>query len=230
MELPYSTEVYFTFMAEYNARWTIVVIGGAVFCIASLAYILFKGDAISVLISRLIGALLGLSWIWTGLVHQIGMMAELNFMAPIYGVAWLFEGAVLIWLSIRRDSLVFQVNAGFSSKLGALISVIGLLIYPSILFFSDHELRALPLAGTAPEPTLLFTAGILLMAKNSKLYLAFFIPACGAVVSGLSAYLLGFHPDYIVFTFVLIALLVAVSKNQNVRAQKSQRSRVEGSE
>jgi hypothetical protein len=42
--------------------------------------------------ARIVGGILAVSWVWVGTTHQLGHMADLNFMAPVYGIAWIVQG------------------------------------------------------------------------------------------------------------------------------------------
>lgn len=222
MELPYSAEVYFALMAEYNDRWMAVVILGWVLSVAVLTGLIFSPILRGLNKSRVTGLFLGLAWIWIGAIHQFGMMAELNFMAPIYGVAWILQGILVIWFSADNDRVHFQFKNNFAGRVATCIALAGAVLYPLAVLAEGFDWMSLPLVATSPEPTLIFTAGILMMAQQRKVQFLFVLPVCGAVVSGLSAFLL-MHPlDYTVPVAFCFALFVVLTKNQNDHDLKNQ--------
>lgn len=195
-DLPYSIDVYFAAMAQYNADWLPAVAAGPLLAAAVLGLILRPWPGRTVASDRLIATLLGAAWIWVGAVHQIGLMASLNFMAPVYGAAWIAEGALIVLLGGAAGRLRFRFSGRGGGWLGLVVALVGLVGYPLAVLAAGVDGHGLPLVGTAPHPTALFTAGLLVMARGGLPILLFAIPLGWAGVAGLSAYLLRFPVDY----------------------------------
>lgn len=210
MELPYSLDAYFALMAAYNAEWLTMVLLAGLLAIATAALALFLPDRAANWRSRAIAGYLAAAWVWIGIVHQLGMMADLNFLAPVYGIAWIGQGILLAWTGLILGKLKFGFQPGLSGALAKTLIVFGLVIYPAILFTLDHDWKSLPLAGTAPSPTVIFTAGLLLTTRNGTPLSLFIVPLAWAAVSGLSAYLLDHAIDYTVSVAVVVALSLAL--------------------
>lgn len=225
MELPYSVEVYFAQMADYNVRWFVGVISGLILAVVMLTILVFLPLQKTSRLSRLCGFYLGLAWVWIGVFHQIDMMAELNFMAPVYGVLWIAQGGLILWFCGINEKIKFQFKNNVTGRAGLFLCLVGITFYPAGLMIVGHDWMSLSFIGTAPEPTLIFTTGLLLLAHQKNVRFLFVIPACGAGVVGLSAWLLHHPLDYLVPASVCFALLcllrehltLPVSTNQNVR-------------
>ncbi|MPZ12775.1 MAG: hypothetical protein GEU89_21655, partial [Kiloniellaceae bacterium] len=85
--LPYTVEVYFVSMANYNAAWFPTAAVATLLAVVALALALRPPPGREAAAARLILAILAAAWVWVGAVHQIRHMAALNFLAPAYGAA-----------------------------------------------------------------------------------------------------------------------------------------------
>lgn len=207
MELPYTVEVLFDTMSAYNratfpAAAVAVVLAGATVALTARPPASRPRPS-----DRLIGGTLAAGWLWVGWAHQLGTMATLNFLAPVYGVGWLIEGLLLALVATGLGKLRFDAD-GAAGRLGLALALLGAVGYPLAVLALGYDWRALPLAGTAPNPTAMFTAGLLLLARG-RLWLKLLllaIPLAWAGVAAATAHLLGFPLDFAVPAVVLIAL------------------------
>jgi len=205
MMLPYTIEVYLATLAAYNADY---------FPLSLLAWLALLGGLLAICFrlgeslwrDRVLAILLGALWLWVGLVHQREIMAALNFMAPLYGLLWAAQGGLLILLGLG-GLLRFAWPGGARGVLALFLGLAGLLLYPLCILFLGYEWQALPLAGTAPNPTAILSLAFLLMLKGRRLPLLLLLgPLAWGGVAALSAHLLSFPLDYSVLAAALLAL------------------------
>lgn len=210
MTLPYSVEVFFTLMAQYNGANFPAGPLGVVLALALLLLVVQPHLLPIAGRDRMIAVLLSAAWIWVGMLHQLDMMATLNFMAPYYGFAWIV-GGLLIGLS---GTVFGHVRFGFPQQLrgwvGAALALFGAFGYPLIVLLLGYGWAALPLVGTAPDPTAIFTVGMLLMVRDRTPLHLLLIPLAWGGVAAASAYLLRFPLDYSVTVAVLAACALAI--------------------
>ncbi len=214
--LPYSIEVFFAAMAEYNRLWfpeagLLVLAMAVVFALAARP--LPRRPEAS---ARLVGALLAAAWVWVGAAHQMQHMATLNFLAPIYGRAWIVQGALIALSCTILGRVRFRFSGDTRGRTGLVLALFGLIGYPLAVLSLGYDWRAVPLAGLAPEPTAIFTAGILAAARarngaHPPVHL-FVLPLGWAGVAGVSATLLDFPLDYT----VPVAAVAATALNMPV--------------
>jgi len=204
MSLPYSVEVFFASMAQYNHFWFPGTILAVLLLLVAFALVARPNS------SRIVGALLAVSWVWVGAAHQLQHMATLNFMAPIYGIAWIVEGVLIAFTCTVLGRLRFRFGGDFRGWTGLGLAVFGLFGYPLVALLLGISWRALPLAGMAPDPTVIFTAGILVATRERPPLHLFVIPLGWAGVAAMSAYLLNFPLDYAVSVAVLAAAVLAI--------------------
>lgn len=205
MMLPYTTEVWFAALAEYHATW---FPGPVLMMLAAVSAFVagFRGGPAG---GRAAFWFLAALWFWVGAVHQILHMASLDFMAPVYGGAWIAGGVLFAaYAGFRRDTrLIFTGDAQGQAALALVL--LGLIAYPLAGLALGYGWQSVPLAGAAPDPTAILTAGMVLALRRPPLWL-FVPPLLWAVVAGISAWLLGFPLFYAVPAAVTVALGLAL--------------------
>jgi len=215
MMLPYTIEVYFASMAAYNAGVFPAALIGLLVFVAALALVLRPPAGRADASGRIVALVLAAAWIWVGAVHQRGLMGQLDFMAPLYGIAWIAEGAGLFLMGTVLGRLRFAFIANAAAWAGLVLALLGLLGYPLAVLLLGHGWQALPVAGTAPHPTAIATAGFLLLAAAASrriiLVPLLVIPLAWGAVAAVSAHLLAFPLAYTVTASVLIALAGAIA-------------------
>lgn len=210
MMLPYTVEVYFVSMASYNATWFPVVVVGALLALAAVALALRPPAGREPAAARLIFAILAAAWLWVGAVHQLRLMATLNFLAPAYGVAWIAQGALFALYAALGRRTTFRFAGDAAGRIGLALALLGIAAYPLAVLALGHDWDGLPLAGTAPDPTAILTAGLLLAARPHPPLQLFVVPLGWAGIAAVSASLLPFPLDYSVAAAVIAAAGFAV--------------------
>ena len=210
MELPYSLDVYLTLLDSYNRDHLIFVIAGMGICLAAVACAFLSAARHSTIMKRLILSGLAICAMFIGIIHQLNLMTDFNFMAPIYSGFWVLQGFILLWLSIsRRGADLFQAPA-ISRNIGVAIAVYGIVLHPVIVHLVGNSFGlGTPLAGTAPNPTILVIAGILLTMRGIPPLVMLIFPLAWAGVSAMTAYLLSFPVDYAISIGLLMATFSA---------------------
>jgi len=187
--LPYTIEVYFASLSAYNNDliWALPL----VFFIAGgiLVALLLQVRNLSLIYLSLAAMCLSI-----GVGHQWILMGPLNFMAPVYAVAWAVAALALAVMGTRAPALGEASNA--ERVVGFSLMGMGGLVFPAAIGGWLDDWAAVPLVGIAPDPTALFVLGALLVLR-APLGL-FLLPLGWAGVSMVSGYLLDFWGDYAV--------------------------------
>ncbi|MDP2619684.1 MAG: DUF6064 family protein [Hyphomicrobiales bacterium] len=209
MSLPYTVEVFFASMAEYNRLWFPEALLAVVLMPVAFALAVRPLPGRAGVSARLAGALLAAAWVWVGWAHQLQHMAILNFMAPVYGSAWIVQGGLIALTCAVLGRVRFRFGGGVRGWTGLALALFGLIGYPIVVLLLGYGWRSVPLAGMAPDPTAIFTAGFLAAARERPPLHLFVLPLGWAGVAAVSAYLLGFPLDYAVAAAVLAAAALA---------------------
>lgn len=183
---PYDAEVLAATYAQYNdAVWPAQPVALAL-ALAALGHCvrpLPGGD-------RAIGVLLLTAWLWCGLVFFPRYLAPLDFMAPAYGWAFVFQAALLAWALVWHR-LTFRFRHDAVSWIALAVIAEALFGLPAVTALGDLGWAGARLVGVAPGPTVLFTLGLLLLAEGRRRRLLMAVPLAWCALAGVTAWALG---------------------------------------
>lgn len=187
MSLPFTPDQFFDLFAEYNhAHWP----AAAALWIASLiaAALVFRGRPPH----SQIAALLAAHWAWSGLGYHLAYFTRINPAAVLFGVLCVAEAVGIAWLGVVRAELTFAPPRSRWTPVAWALVAYGL-AYPAISAALGGSVWRAPLFAV-PCPTMIFTAGMLMLASGPVGRLAI-IPIAWSVIGGSAAWTLGVAAD-----------------------------------
>ena len=164
--------------------------------------------------SRLLCGLMAAAWFWIGCVYYGSYMAGLSWAAWIAAAAFVLQGGLLLVVGTVRNALALQYERNFHANVGIGFMLYGLFVYPATAVATGTALQSAPVIGLAPDSTLLFTLGLLLVAKNRTPLLLAILPLGLAAASGISAILIRLPADYLMLPASIAALILIIVKNR----------------
>jgi hypothetical protein len=205
--LPFTAEQFFAVFARYNsATWPAqLLLAGLAIALIPLARSGRPGA------SRLVNLGLALLWAWMGIVYHLGFFRAINPAATLFGILFILEAGVLLWLGVRRSSVTrrgvtFARRGDARGTLGGALLMYALLVYPLLNVLLDHRYPAAPTFGL-PCPTTIYTLGLLLWTRGPVPLTAAAIPLVWTIVGTSAALLLGVPQD---LGLTVAALLTAL--------------------
>lgn len=182
-------DVYYAVLAGYNEDWRwIAFISVAASVIAILA--VARADQLGhARVARATFVLLSVQWLWVGIAHQAVMMADYNFMAPVYAGFWCLGSLSFAWAALKfcPDGVTLVSPPARWPAIGFM--VLGLGLSPALVTLFGPSIAGLPWVGLAPDPTALFTAGVLMLMVPSWTWCLWTFPLLWMGVSALTAWL-----------------------------------------
>lgn len=162
--LPYSAETITAFMIGYNeSLWPVHLAATILILIAIFA--LLRPFSFS---NRLITGIFTMFWIWVGGIFYLKEFPVFDFLAPVYGMAFLLQAALFIWFSLIKNQLKFEFSTNKSSIFATLFIISALVVYPICMGFYEDSWSSYRLAGITPFATVLLTLGFLCCLKTLK--------------------------------------------------------------
>ncbi|MEM7426240.1 MAG: DUF6064 family protein [Pseudomonadota bacterium] len=203
--IPFSAEVFFASLEDYNATiWPRQIL----FLTLGLACIWFTLNP-TPRRGQMTGLILAAAWFHTGVTYHFGYFAELNFWDYLIGGVYLMQAVLLlIWLWRGKFS------APRYSPLSAALISSGLLLMPLIVFVFGRSITETGWFGTAPVPTLVVTAGALVYAAPRSLVL-WLLPALASVAALVPAVSLPLYEDVFAGLVLAVFLWLLTSANKN---------------
>lgn len=183
---PYDAEVLAATYAQYNdAVWPAQPVALVLALVAlGLCWRPLPGG------DRAVGVLLLAAWLWCGLVFFPRYLAPLDFMAPAYGWAFVFQAALLAWVLVWHRT-AFRFRADAVSWLALAVIAEALFGLPAVTALGNLGWSGARIVGVAPGPTALFTLGLLLLAEGRRRWLLLAVPLAWCALAGVTAWELG---------------------------------------
>jgi Family of unknown function (DUF6064) len=189
--IPFTIEQFFQVFEKYNQ---------AIYPIQFLL-ILVAVVVISLAASRkpsrnkIISGLLGLLWLWTGIVYHLIFFTTISPPAYLFGTLFILQGLLVLYQGVARNRLSFSVSRRFDGILGAVFIAYALVIYPLIGYSLGRIFPSTPTFGT-PCPTTIFTFGLLMCADRKISLSLLIIPVLWSIIGTSAALSFGVKEDF----------------------------------
>ncbi|HEX3233976.1 MAG TPA: DUF6064 family protein [Gemmatimonadales bacterium] len=190
MRLPFDTHQFFSVFVRYNtAVWPAqVALTLAALCAVALALWPRRGS------DRTIAVILGVLWLWMGVVYHLVFFRSINPAAVVFGILFILEGVLLIVFGGWLGRLRFAWTPTISGLLGAALISYALLVYPTLTLVLGHQYPAAPTFGL-PCPTTIVTLGLLALTSSRPPLSVLAIPLLWSAVGVSAAVQLGIWED-----------------------------------
>jgi hypothetical protein len=139
---------------------------------------------------RIIGAVLAAGWLWCGLVFFPRYLAQLDFMAPVYGWVFAAQAALLSWALVWRPA-AFRAAPGIAGVAALALAAAAIFGLPLVSGLGEAGSAAARIVGLAPGPTVLFTLALLLLVEGRAPRLLSAIPLLWCGVAAVTGWVLG---------------------------------------
>ncbi len=203
MGLPFTVDEFFQLFEDYNlAIWPVPVVA-YVFGVAAVLYAA-RGTQYS---DSIVCTVLGLFWLWMGVVYHIGFFAAINKVAYAFGALYVIQGALFLVIGAFRGRLSFGFQPNAFCAAGALFILYAMVVYPLLNILLGHAYPRSPGFGVAPCPTTIFTFGLLLWTNSQVPKHILVVPALWSLIGFSAVVKLGVLED----TGVLLAGVVGTA-------------------
>lgn len=215
--LPFTAETLFASLAQYNrALWPLPPIG----LLLGLAAVLLVLRPMQHS-DRMIGGLLAAAWLWIGIGYYLLHLARLDFAAPLYGILFVVQGALLLWLTLR-GRLAFRFRGGPVGWVGLALAMLAL-AWPLLDRLTGLNWQAERVVLLAPAPTVVLTLALLLLVAGRAPLRLVLVPLLWTLIAGATAWLLWIPQDLLLPVVGLAGtgLLLWKGRRYAVRARKA---------
>jgi len=195
---PFDAEALDSSYALYNAAvWPAQAVALALALIAVWLSVWPRRGA-----GRAVGVLLAAGWLWCGLVFFPRYLAQLDFMAPVYGWAFVTQAGLLLWALVWRP-LRPRAPARAAGVAGLALAFLAVCGLPLVSGLGEAGFAAARVVGIVPGPTVIFTLALLLLAEGRVPRLLLIVPLLWCGVAAVTGWALGVPESLAV---VLLAL------------------------
>lgn len=200
MKTPFTHEQFFALFEKYNSEifpfQLVILLLGMV-----MLWIQIKRYAHA---DRIIGGIIGLLWLWTGIVYHLLCFSAINPAARVFGLFFILQGVLMGYFSIVRPRLVFD-NPRKSIRLtGYFFILFGLFIYPVIGYLLEGSFKTVISLGL-PCPTTILTFGFFMLASRKFPGYLLVIPTLWAILGLVPALQFGVYQDFVLIISAVVA-------------------------
>jgi hypothetical protein len=188
--MPFDRQQFLEIFARYNAEVfpaQVVLLIAAVVAVRLAA----RGDRAS---SKATAAILGLLWLWMGVVYHWLFFSQINSAAIVFGGFFILQSFIFIYAGAIRSEISFHRPSGVRSMIGTSLLVYALIVYPLIGMAVGHSYPYSPTFGL-PCPTTIFTFGLLLRSGRKVPLYVLAIPLVWCLLGVSAAYSFGIWED-----------------------------------
>jgi hypothetical protein len=191
MALPFTKGEFIQVFHDYNeAIWPFQVV----------AYILGTLAVLAIAerwrwSTRIVFSVLGVLWLFTGLVYHLVYFADINSAARLFGVLFIVQGGAFLVLAYIRPEALREFRMDILGMSAAAMILYAMVVYPILGYFAGHVYPEAPVFGVAPCPLAIFTLGVLLLVERDVSRWLVLIPLVWSFIGFFAAVSLGVYED-----------------------------------
>lgn len=209
MELPFTSDQFFSVFAQYNETFWLVVVALWFATIAALILVWRAPERWSPMLSLFLGGL----WLWNSAAYHALLFTRINPAAWIFSAMFAIQAALFLRSSQQRRPVYFS-SSGARHGIGWALAAYSL-VYPFLTMALGHDYPATPTFGV-PCPTTILTVGVLLTARDGVPLRLSLVPILWGFIGGSAAVLLNVQSDYVLLAAGVL-LSVAVARRSRER-------------
>lgn len=210
MQLPFTSAEFMEVFRSYNewvGSWIILFYLMALIAILNAIKKFRYSDS-------LISSILGLFWLWMGIVYHILFFSTINPGAYIFGGMFILQGLLFFYLGIIRKKISYHFRKDLGGLAGLALLIFAFFIYPLLGYRAGHIYPAAPAFGL-PCPTTIFTLGMLLWTDKKLPYGIIAIPLIWSLIGFVAAISLGIREDAGLLIAGLLTTAFVILKNRD---------------
>ena len=209
MNIPFTVTQFLEVFKVYNLSVQPMQIILYILGIAAI-YLAVKRISIS---DKTIVTILSFFWIWTGIVYHLMHFTAINKAAYIFGVAYIIQGVLFLFIGIVRNRLTFQYRSNAYGIVGVIFICYAMVIYPLLGYIFGHVYPYSPTFGL-PCPLTIFTFGLLLWTDKKLPLFIIVIPVLWSIIGFTAALSLGIYEDIGLLIAGVVASSMIVVRNR----------------
>jgi Family of unknown function (DUF6064) len=210
--IPFTIEQFFQVFEKYNQA--IYPIQFVLILVAVV--VIFLAASRKPSRNKIISGLLGLLWLWTGIVYHLIFFTIISPPAYLFGTLFIIQGLLFLYEGVARNRLIFRASRRFDGILGAVFIAYALVIYPLVGYALGRNFPSTPTFGT-PCPTTIFTFGLLLWADRKISLSLLIIPVLWSIVGTSAALSFGVKEDFGLLVAATIGTAAIVQHNSTLK-------------
>jgi len=210
MKTPFTTEQFFEIFEKYNT--SVFPVQLIIIALGIIGLVLIHSR--NSVRKKLISILLGILWLWTGIVYHITFFTSINQAAYVFGSLFIIQG-IFFFVEMLRGRLEFSFGGSVREYIGYFFILFGLIIYPIISYLLEGSVSRTISPGL-PCPTTIMTFGFLMLTTDKLSKYLLIIPVIWAVIGTSAAISFGVYQDYVMILAAIVAGIYLFGRKQKL--------------
>jgi hypothetical protein len=210
--LLFSPRTYYRLFELYNlAIWPAHIVALAL--AAAILVLLRAGAGWQ---GRAILAILAGCWLWVAWTYLYERYDTINWAASYFAIAFALQAALLLW---RAGFLApsIRLRSDMASRVGLALFLFAVLLFPLIAPAVGRPWMQAEMFGIAPDPTVIATLGVILVANGRALWELLVIPLTWCAISGATLWAMGSPEALVPVLAGCLAAISAIRKSRRLR-------------
>ncbi len=165
---------------------------------------------------RVIAALVALVWLVVAWGYFIDLYATINLAAPYFALGFAVQAVLMVVVGVILGHITFHDVKSLTEKAGIGVFLFALIFQPFIGPLFGREWSGVELFGSAPDPTVVGTLGVLLAADRIR-WEFFAIPVLWCAITGATLWIMKSPEAFLMPLAGLLALILAADKSLKSR-------------
>ena len=206
--LMFAPRTYYRMLERHNeAVWPgqIISVGMGLGILALLPRPSLRRGAIIAVAMGILWAWIAWSFLWT---RYAGISWAMKYIVPLFVV----ESLLLLWTGIVRRQLSFQLRSDIRGVLGVGLFALAVILYPIMAAIFGRPLQQAEVFGIAPDPTVIATLGLLLLADGGRPWPLLVIPTLWCLITGATLWALQSPETFVTLGAAILGVAAAGSR------------------
>jgi hypothetical protein len=209
---PMTAANYLGILGQLNQGWWPMQVGAYAVALATVGLAL----AGRVGAGRLVAALAAVLWLSSAGVFHLAGFTRLSPAGYAFAGLFVWQAMALLVAGLRGPGLSFGWRADGYGVMGALLVVHALVGHPLLSIYLDQPWPRLGLVGLDPNPTVLFTLGLLLLSTGRLPKYLLAAPVLWSFLGFLLAVDLGLRQDVVILPAGLAAASLPLPRDMKL--------------
>lgn len=185
--LMFSPRTYYRMLERHNAA----VWPGQIAALLLGLAILARLQRPSARQGRILSGVVAVLWAWIAWAFLWKRYATINWPATYFAGGFAIEVLLVAWIGVLRAQLSFWLRRDPVGVLGIALLVVAVAVYPSLALLVGRPWQQAEVFGIAPDPTVLGSLGLLLLASGRPHWGLLAVPILWCLISGATLLAMG---------------------------------------
>lgn len=175
--LLFSPRTYYRLFERLNAElWPVALLG------ICLGLILLRGQTPRRW--QIAFLCVGVLWAFVAVVFLWQRYGAINWAARYFAWGFVIESLLLLWTGVFRWKHIVTPAVGLGRIAGFGFLIVSIVLYPLVAFLVGRPVSQAEIFGLAPDPTVIGTLGLLLLARPPRRWLLLPLPLLWCLITG----------------------------------------------